>query len=84
MAAEISAAFLARRAMSTEVKTGVKGNWSDWLRRAGDSLGLAKENFEQFRSGKEKTEVKANSFLNKLNYISDQKVSRSADACVRL
>lgn len=84
MAAEVSVVFLAGRAMSTEVKIGVKGNWSDWLRRAGDFLGLAEENFEQFGSGKEKTEVKANSFLNKLNHISDQKVSRPADAYVRL
>lgn len=62
--------------MSTEVKTGVKGNWSDWLRRAGDFLGLAEDDFEQFGSGKEKTEFKANSFLNKLNHISDQNFSR--------
>lgn len=47
-------------------------------------MGLAEDNFEKFGSGKEKTEVKANSFLNKINHISDQKVSRSADTYVRL
>lgn len=47
-------------------------------------MGLAEDNFEQFGSYEEKTEVKANSFLNKLNHISDQMVSRSADAYVRL
>lgn len=47
MAAEISVIFLAGRAMSIEVKIGVKGNWSDWLRRAWDFLALAEENFEE-------------------------------------
>lgn len=62
--------------MSTLVKTVVKGHWSD-SSKAGDFLVLAEENSQQFGSAKEKAEVKANYFLNNLNHISDQKISRS-------
>lgn len=70
--------------MFTEVKIVVKGHWSDWVSRAGDFLVLAEENSQQFGSGKENTRVKANSSLNKLDHISDKKISRSAIARVRL
>lgn len=70
--------------MSTEVKIIVEGHWSDSLSRPEDFLLLAEENSQQFGPGKEKTHVKANLFLNKLNHISGQKISRSDFACVKL
>lgn len=66
--------------MCTEVKIIVEGHWSDSLSRPEDLL-LAEESSQQFGSDKEKTHVKANLFLNKLNHISDQKISRS-DFCL--
>jgi len=57
LAAEVSVVLLSGRPVSTEMKSGVKGNWIEWLRRPGDFLGLVEEKFEQYGSGKEKTEV---------------------------
>lgn len=80
--AEISTVFPEVSTVSTQVKTGTKGNWSDWLRRVED-LGLVEEYPELYGSGKEKTEVKANSVLSKVNHISDEKVYRSAVAYMK-